>query len=120
MAQVRDLTDLETQGLIQGFEYTHELACNTLKDYLEYQGDSSIKGSRDATRAAFKRGFISDGEGWMDMIKNRNQTSYTYNEETAKEISSAILESYYGLFSQLRIELEKLIVNSQNDLFDRE
>jgi hypothetical protein len=30
----RPLSDLEQQGLIQGFEFTHELAWNVLKDYL--------------------------------------------------------------------------------------
>ncbi len=68
----RQLSDLEKQGIIQGFEYTHELAWNTLKYYLEYQGNNSIKGLRDAIREAFKVELISDGETWMDMIKSRN------------------------------------------------
>jgi Nucleotidyltransferase substrate binding protein like len=33
LAQQRDLTELEQQGLIQAFEFTHELAWNTLKDF---------------------------------------------------------------------------------------
>jgi len=32
------LNELEKQGLIQAFEYTYELACNTLKDYFDAQG----------------------------------------------------------------------------------
>ena len=31
LARQRQLSKLEAQGLIQGFEYTHELAWNTLK-----------------------------------------------------------------------------------------
>jgi nucleotidyltransferase substrate binding protein (TIGR01987 family) len=58
-----DLSNLEEQGLIKAFEYTYELAWNTLKDYLEYQGGtSSITGSRDSFREAFKVGLISDGQ----------------------------------------------------------
>jgi hypothetical protein len=34
----RHLSALEEQGVIQSFEFTHELAWNVLKDYLEYQG----------------------------------------------------------------------------------
>ena len=78
------LSDLEEQGLIQRFEFTHELAWKVLKDYFEYQGNSDITGSRDATREAFNRGIIQDGEAWM--IKSRNKSSHTYNEDTAKEI----------------------------------
>jgi nucleotidyltransferase substrate binding protein (TIGR01987 family) len=80
----RNLSELEEQGLIQAFEFTHELAWNLMKDYFEYQGTSSITGSRDATREAFNKRLISDGEGWMEMIKSRNKTSHTYNEETAE------------------------------------
>ncbi len=38
LARSRQLSELEQQGLIQGFEFSHELAWNLLKDYLEYQG----------------------------------------------------------------------------------
>jgi len=59
------LNELEQQGLIQAFEYTYELAWNTLKDYFESQGDTGIYGSRDAFRLAFRRGLIENGETWM-------------------------------------------------------
>lgn len=35
----RSLSLLEEQGLIQTFEYTHELAWNVLKDYLTEYGE---------------------------------------------------------------------------------
>ncbi|HQI38251.1 MAG TPA: nucleotidyltransferase substrate binding protein, partial [Spirochaetota bacterium] len=38
LANQRSLTELEEQGLIQSFEYTHELAWNVFKDFLEEQG----------------------------------------------------------------------------------
>ena len=37
------LSELVKQGLIQGFEFTHELAWNVMKDYLTYQGNFEIK-----------------------------------------------------------------------------
>ena len=36
------------EGLIQRFEYTHELAWNVMKDYAHFQGNSNVAGSRDA------------------------------------------------------------------------
>ena len=39
--------DLLKEGLIQRFEYTHELAWKVMKDYAEYQGYTDIRGSRD-------------------------------------------------------------------------
>ena len=107
LATERDLSDLEKQGLIQAFEFTHELAWNTLKDFLAYQGvEHSLVGSRDATRLAFENQLIKNSEAWMEMIKSRNKTSHTYNEETADEIATLIIESYYSEFEQLRTRLE--------------
>lgn len=91
LSRSRQLTKLEKQGLIQSFEYTHELAWNTLKDFLFDQGNSRITGSKDATREAFKVGIIHDGEMWMDMITSRNQTSHTYNQVTADLIVGKIV-----------------------------
>ena len=98
LARQRPLSDLEKQGLIQAFEFTHELAWNVMKDYFVYQGNSSIMGSRDAAREAFEKGLIEDGAGWMEMIKSRNQTSHTYNQHIADAIVGRILESYFPLF----------------------
>lgn len=102
LAQQRPLSELEQQGLIQGFEFTHELAWNLLKDYLQYQGIIGIIGSRDATRLAFQNGLILDGEGWMAMIKARNQSSHTYNQEQAQAIARDVVERYAPLFAALR------------------
>lgn len=108
LAGERDLTELEEQGLIQAFEYTHELAWKTLKDFLNYKGNKEIYGSKDAAREAFKYGLIKKGEIWMDMIVSRNNSSHTYNEETAKGIITAILDKYYQEFVELKQTLSVL------------
>ena len=72
-----ELSELEEQGLIKAFEYTYELAWNTLKDFLGNRGQTDIYGSRDAIRKAFESGLIDDGESWMDMLASRNKTSHT-------------------------------------------
>ena len=95
LSRERPLSELEQQGLIQGFEYTHELAWNVLKDYLEAQGFVSIIGSKGATREAFKNGLVEDGEAWMDMIKARNLTSHIYKTEVAEDIVKDILGRFY-------------------------
>lgn len=102
LAQQRDLSELEQQGLIQGFEFTHELAWNLLKDYLQYQGIEAIIGSRDATRLAFRNGLISNGDSWMEMIKARNQSSHTYNLEQAQAIAHAVIHRFAQAFCALR------------------
>jgi nucleotidyltransferase substrate binding protein (TIGR01987 family) len=102
LARQRPLSELEQQGLIQGFEFSHELAWNLLKDYLQYQGITGIIGSRDATRLAFQNGLILDGETWMAMIKARNQSSHTYNVDQAQTIAHDVIDRFAPLFGTLR------------------
>jgi len=116
----KSLSELEKEGVIQRFEYTHELAWNVMKDYLEYQGFIGIIGSRDATREAFKNNLIDDGEKWMDMIKSRNQTAHTYNEETSKKIFLVIVRSYYPLFIAFQLKMEGYTTISLGDTFSNE
>ncbi|MBI4793679.1 MAG: nucleotidyltransferase substrate binding protein [Deltaproteobacteria bacterium] len=108
LAGQRDLSELEEQGLIQGFEFTHELAWNVLKDYLEEQGVIGIIGSKNATREAFRNGLISDGESWMDMIKARNLTSHTYNTDLAAGIAKDILTRFYPAFTAMEKRFSEL------------
>lgn len=106
LAGQRPLSPLEQQGLIQAFEFTHELAWNLMKDYFFWQGNSAISGSRDATREAFARGLVSDGEGWMAMIRSRNQTSQTYNQALAESMADQIIASYFPLFRDFLCEMQ--------------
>ena len=108
LSRQRPLSRIEQQGLIKAFEFTHELAWNVMKDFFEFQGNASIMGSRDATREAFLRGLIADGDGWMEMIKSRNQTSHTYNEETANEITEMVVSSYHALLLAFAAKMKAL------------
>lgn len=102
----RPMSRIERQGFIKAFEFTYEMAWNVIKDYFEYQGNTSIMGSRDAIREAFNRGMISDGENWMEMIKRRNKSAHIYDEETADNIIHDIDRSFYGLFLLLEEKLK--------------
>ena len=109
-AKQRKLSELEEQGLIQAFEFTHELAWNTFKDFLEALGTVKIYGSRDTTREAFAADLIVNGEAWMKMIEHRNETSHTYNEAIANAIVEAILTRYVAEFDGFQrsfLELER-------------
>lgn len=111
LASTRALSNLEQQGLIQGFEFTHELAWNVLKDYLEAQGFVGIIGSRNATREAFKNALIADGEVWMDMIKARNMSSHTYSTEIAQKIATDILQRFYPAFEAMAATFNALLIS---------
>jgi len=103
LGRERPLSDLEKLGVIQAFEFTHELAWNVLKDFLMSRGSTeTMYGSRDATRQAFAAGLIQDGEVWMDMILDRNRSSHTYDSKTAESIYAAAVNRYYPEFIELQ------------------
>jgi len=48
-----DICELEEQGMIQAFEFTHEISWLLLKDLLVDQGVSGISGARDSESLSF-------------------------------------------------------------------
>lgn len=103
------LNELEEQGLIKSFEYTYELGWNVMKDYLNYQGDLKIMGSRDAIRLSFNRGLLDDGEQWMKMVEDRIKSAHTYNEDMADDVAYRIIHQYYNLFINFKIKMKTLL-----------
>lgn len=108
LAKQRPLSALEQQGMIQSFEYTHELSWNVLRDYLKDQGTQQLYGSKDTVREAFSVGLITDGEAWMEMIRDRNQSSHTYNITVANAIVDRVINIYIHEFKELQNTFEGL------------
>jgi nucleotidyltransferase substrate binding protein (TIGR01987 family) len=72
------------------------------------QGNASINGARDATREAFAKGLVADGDVWMEMIKSRNLTSHTYNKGIADQIVENILKVYITEFHLFQSKMQQL------------
>jgi nucleotidyltransferase substrate binding protein (TIGR01987 family) len=103
-----EIDELLIEGIIQRFEYTHELAWNVMKDYAEYQGYTDIRGSRDAIRKALSINIIDDAN-WMNTIEDRNQTSHDYDDETAKRIFENIKNIYFPLFCKFEEKMTEML-----------
>ena len=106
--------ELMQEGLIQRFEYTHELAWKVMKDYAEYQGYTDVRGSRDAIRKALEMGLVDDRR-WMETIEDRNLTVHNYDNEIASEIYEHIMKIYYPLFMSFEQKMQSLV---EPTLFD--
>ena len=78
------------QGIIQSFEFSFELAWNTLKDYLESQ---RILASfpREVLKLAFQHRILDQGTIWLEMLEQRNLLA-----DALEGMSPATLE-YKGL-----------------------
>ena len=116
--KVRQLNDFEADGLIQRFEFTFELAWKLMKSYAEYQGtDKELMGSRDAIRWAFENKLIKDSDVWMEMIKRRNDTSHTYDENTAADVVIRVKDAYFQAFVCFYNKMKSLSSQKIEDLF---
>lgn len=101
------VTSLVIDGVIQRFEFNYELAWKIMRYFLEYQGIEEVKSPRSTFKEAFAVGLIENGEEWIDMLNDRNLTSHTYDEETAKVIFQKIKGKYYHNLRNLYLRLEK-------------
>ena len=70
---------------IQRFEFTFELAWKFLKDYF-FERDIELNYPKEVIQQAFKVNLIDNEHVWIKMLKDRNMTSYTYDEKLADEI----------------------------------
>ena len=108
LAKQRPLSALEQQGMVHSFGCTHELGWNVLRDYLKDQGAQQLYGSKDTVREAFAVGLVRDGETWMEMIRDRNLSSHTYNVEVANAIVGRVIDLYIHAFEELKEKFEGL------------
>ena len=104
--------DIIKEGIVQRFEFTHELAWKLMQDILQEEGFTDIIGSRTATKTAFNRNLINDGDTWLEMIKSRNIAVHTYDEKTLSQEFKKIVVLYLPLFIQFKQRVEKLCQNS--------
>lgn len=96
------LSQLETEGVIQRFEYTMELAWKTLKDYLESEGVVLEQITpRQVIRRAFEAGIIRQGAVWQKALDARNLMSHTYNLDTFEQVIADLQSSYLAAFKEL-------------------
>ena len=97
-----ELSDLEREGVIQRFEYTFELAWNTLKDRMEHDGLilPSVT-PRAAIRQAFQAKLIEDGDVWIDMLNDRNLMSRNYDFAAFRRVSANIERRYLPILGDM-------------------
>ena len=110
--EVGELNQLEREGVIQRFEYTFELAWNTLKDRLEYAGVALTEVTpRNVIRQAFAAKLIADAETWTDMLVDRNLMSHTYDFSRFEAVINNIRDRYMAVLEEMYLRLGEEILN---------
>ena len=92
--------DMDRAAVIQAFEFTFETFWKAFKKIVEGQGQAApFPGT--AIAGAFQLGLIEDEDTWLDMIRDRNQTSHVYHEAVSKAIYANITFRYVKAFQNV-------------------
>lgn len=98
----RQLSILETAGLIQYFELTIELGRKTLAAFLHAQGTALSSATPFAVfKAATEAEIVQDGDIWMAALKDRNQMSHVYDPASFDGLPDKISADYVPMFAGL-------------------
>jgi nucleotidyltransferase substrate binding protein (TIGR01987 family) len=82
-------------GIIRNFEVTYELSWKMIKRWLESNvGHGSADGvaRRELFRLAAENRLLEDVDLWMRFHNARNETSHSYDNATAEEVSRCAVE----------------------------
>lgn len=88
-----DTDDLYLDATIQRFEFSIELFWKLLKLLLASKGVEVVY-PKDILRESFAGKLIDNEQIWLGMLRDRNLTSHTYNEELAITIYANIKKYY--------------------------
>lgn len=89
-------------GVIQRFEFTTELAWKTIREYLLIHEVSDINTPKNVMSAAFRADIITDEQGWIAILRDRNSTSHIYDEADADRIYQKIITEHIKLFDEVK------------------
>ncbi|MBM7583179.1 nucleotidyltransferase substrate binding protein (TIGR01987 family) [Caldicoprobacter guelmensis] len=101
--------DIVLDAVIQRFEFTYELSWKLIKAYMSYSGIADVKTPRQAFKEAFAAGLIEEGDVWLGMLDDRNVTSHTYDQNTARCVYEKVKNRYYPAMSKLKEAISREI-----------
>ncbi len=107
-----DQKDAVRAGVIQNFEFTYELCWKFMRRWLQVNlGSAYVEGvaRRHLFRLSAENKLIDDVDKWMEYHDARNETSHTYDEDTAEDV--------FAVAGEFLDDAEKLLkaIEARND-----
>lgn len=103
---------LAVDGTIHRFEFVIELYWKSLKRLLALEGIETYT-PRESLQRAYQANWLADETAWLQMLRDRNETSHVYNEEMARRIYDHIKEYFPELERTYHFLLQRF--ESQSD-----
>ena len=83
--------DFIRDAAIQRFEFCFELSWKSIRSVALLEGQD-CSSPRMAVSIAWQNRWLTSETVWLDMLEERNRTSHTYHEATAKEVFANLPE----------------------------
>ena len=105
-------SELDRDGVLQRFEFSFELFWKTLRLILRFEG-FDCQSPRSCIKEAFRNGYLTDGEIYLDMLEDRNLSSHIYDEQTSIDIFDRVKKNYSKGLVQSKKRFMKYINSDQ-------
>ena len=113
-AEQEDITnEFIISGIIDKFYIQFELGWKVLKELLRYEGaNQAATGSpREIIKTAYAYFDFIEESIWLEMLRDRNDTTHIYNEESAQQLVEKILHRYIAVFVTLEQHIRERYEN---------
>ncbi len=113
-AERQDITnEFIVSGIIYKFYIQFEFGWKVLKELLRYEGaNQAATGSpREIIKTAYAYFDFIEENIWLEMLRDRNDTTHIYNEEAAQKLVEKILHRYIAVFVTLEQHIRERYEN---------
>ena len=113
-AEQQDITnEFVVSGIIYKFYIQFEFGWKVLKELLRYEGaNQTATGSpREIIKTAYAYFDFIEENIWLEMLRDRNDTTHIYNEEAAQKLVEKILHRYIAVFVTLEQHIRERYEN---------
>ena len=95
-----DGSEIHRAGVIQAFEFTFEQCWKAIQKKAGLEG-LNLASPKKSIEWAMTNGWIpaTKESKWIEMMNDRNLTSHTYRDQTAREVAARILDTYVKEFT---------------------
>lgn len=91
---------------IKRFELAYDLAWKAVKSFLIEQGIECMS-PMSCFKEAYRQGLLEYEEVWVEMVRVRNKTVHTYDEEIAEEVYAQLPEIFLSFQELIKRIFEK-------------
>jgi nucleotidyltransferase substrate binding protein (TIGR01987 family) len=98
---LKELNELERNGLVQRFEFTLDLSWKVMRDYLEEKGFVFKPSPKDTFRQAQESGIVNFAQELIDGLDIRNELSHDYNGEKFEKVELNLRRAVFPALENL-------------------